>query len=240
MTKNRVLVTGSGGIAGVNFVRALRASERRYYVAGTDHNKYYLEFPDLHSRFLTPRHDSREFVPGVARIAKKEKIDFIHPQPSSEALVLSENRKRVPARLFLPDPETMITGQDKLSTQKLLIRASVEVAKTWPIGKISDIEEPFSENEPPLWVRARHGAGGRLSLACDSAAEAKDWISLWVKRGSPLDEFIVQEFLPGRNIAWDSLWRDGRLVTSYCRERLEYPLKHVSPSGITGTPSVSR
>ena len=27
---------------------------------------------------------------------------------------------------------------------------------------------------------------------------------------------------------------------SFTRERLEYPLKHISPSGITGTPTVSR
>jgi carbamoyl-phosphate synthase large subunit len=93
----------------------------------------------------------------------------------------------------------------------------------------------------PLWVRARHGAGGRLSLLCNDAAEARLWIELWVKRGGgTVDEFIIQEYLPGRNIAWDSLWKHGKLVTSYSRERLEYPFKHISPSGITGTPSVSR
>ena len=92
----------------------------------------------------------------------------------------------------------------------------------------------------PLWVRARHGAGGRLSLLCSSYQEARHWISLWVMRGTPADEFIIQEYLPGRNIAWDSIWKDGQLVTSYARERLEYPFKHISPSGITGTPSVAR
>ena len=65
-------------------------------------------------------------------------------------------------------------------------------------------------------------------------------MELWVRKGSRSSEFIIQEYLPGRNIAWDSLWKDGRLVTSYARERLEYPFKHISPSGITGTPSVAR
>ena len=240
MTKNRVLVTGAGGIAGVNFVRALRASSRDYYIAGADHNVYYLQVPDVHSRTLTPRHDAPEFVPKVAGIVKREKIDFVHPQPSSEALVLSEERRALPARVFLPDAKTMVVGQDKLATQKRLKEGSVRVAKTWVVEDVSDIARPFEESKPPLWVRARHGAGGRLSLACGSAAEARDWVSLWVKRGTPASEFVVQEYLPGRNIAWDSVWRDGKLVTSYCRERLEYPLKHVSPSGITGTPSVSR
>ena len=51
---------------------------------------------------------------------------------------------------------------------------------------------------------------------------------------------MIQQYLPKRNIAWDSFWYDGELIASFTRERLEYPLKHISPSGITGTPSVSR
>jgi len=31
----RILVTGAGGIGGVNFVRALRASKEEFFIAGT-------------------------------------------------------------------------------------------------------------------------------------------------------------------------------------------------------------
>jgi carbamoyl-phosphate synthase large subunit len=142
----------------------------------------------------------------------------------------------------------MEVGQDKLRSQQVLARKNVPVAKTRAVSSIADVREAFEElaldlsSEPgaPLWVRARHGAGGRLSLLCSSYQEARHWMELWVLRGSPIDEFIIQEYLPGRNIAWDSLWSEGELVTSYARERLEYPFKHISPSGITGTPSVAR
>jgi len=46
--------------------------------------------------------------------------------------------------------------------------------------------------------------------------------------------------LPGRDLAFDSLWFKGRLVTSYGRERVEYFLKHISLSGITGTPTIAK
>ena len=39
MSKN-VLVTGSGGIGGVNFVNALKLAKREYSISGTDFNKY--------------------------------------------------------------------------------------------------------------------------------------------------------------------------------------------------------
>jgi len=237
----RVLVTGAGGLAGVNFVRALRASSREYYIVGTDFNKYHILYPDVDARYLTPRHSDRSFLPRVAEIAAKERADFLHPQPSSEAYVISNHRERIPCKVFLPSAPVMRVGQDKLLSEKRLKAEGIPVAKTAPLRGRADIRAAFSKLGKPLWVRARHGAGGRLSLLCADAAEARLWIELWVKRGGArFDEFILQEYLPGRNIAWDSIWKDGRLVTSYSRERLEYPFKHISPSGITGTPSVSR
>ena len=41
----KILVTGSGGIGGVNFVRALRVIDEKFFIVGTDFNQYHLEFP---------------------------------------------------------------------------------------------------------------------------------------------------------------------------------------------------
>jgi len=237
----RVLVTGSGGLAGVNFVRALRASSKDYYIVGTDFNKYHILYPDVDARYLTPRHGDKSFISRVSDIAKKEKADFLHPQPSSEAFVIASKREKVPCKVFLPPASVMLVGQDKLLSERKLKASGIPVAKTFEIKRKADIRVAFEKLGKPLWARARHGAGGRLSLLCGSPAEAGLWIELWVKKGlAAYDEFILQEYLSGRNIAWDSIWKEGRLVTSYSRERLEYPFKHISPSGITGTPSVSR
>ena len=75
----------------------------------------------------------------------------------------------------------------------------------------------------------------------NNSEEAKLWINLWVKKGkAKFNDFMIQEYLPGRNLAWDSIWYEGKMIASFTRERLEYPFKHISPSGITGTPTVSR
>jgi carbamoyl-phosphate synthase large subunit len=240
MAGERVLVTGAGGVAGVNFVRALRESPSHYYIAGTDFDRYYIELADLDSRYHSPRHDSAGFVRRISEVARKEKVVFIHPQPSSEAMVLSSRRRALPARVFLPRASVLAVTHDKLLTQKKLDSNSVLVARTRKISRSSEIGASFEEIGAPVWVRARHGAGGRLSLLCGSVREAEEWIGLWTTRGVPIHEFLLQQYLPGRNIAWDSIWLDGKLITSYCRERLEYPFKHISPSGITGTPSVAR
>ena len=79
-------MTGSGGLAGVNFVRALKASKRNYYVVGADFNMYHLVYPDVDARYRTPRHTDASFIPRIAQLVREERIDFLHPQPSSEAL----------------------------------------------------------------------------------------------------------------------------------------------------------
>ena len=38
----KILVTGSGGIGGVNFVRALKLFSDEFFIVGTDFNKYYI------------------------------------------------------------------------------------------------------------------------------------------------------------------------------------------------------
>ena len=59
----KILVTGSGGIGGVNFVRALRASDAEFSIIGTDFNQYYLQFPDVDTRINSPRHSDSVFIP---------------------------------------------------------------------------------------------------------------------------------------------------------------------------------
>ena len=85
----KILVTGSGGIGGVNFVRALRASEENFSIVGTDFNQYYLQFPDVDMRIGSPRHSDPEFIPLIKKIVSDHSINFIHPQPSSCLLYTS-------------------------------------------------------------------------------------------------------------------------------------------------------
>jgi glutathione synthase/RimK-type ligase-like ATP-grasp enzyme len=46
--------------------------------------------------------------------------------------------------------------------------------------------------------------------------------------------WMVQEYLPGRNLNWTGLFRDGELLGAAAMERLEYFLGKVSMSGVTG------
>ncbi|MGC9104781.1 MAG: ATP-grasp domain-containing protein [Candidatus Methanodesulfokora sp.] len=240
----RILVTGSGGIGGVNFVRALRLAERmgklKYFIVGTDYNQYHILFPDVNLRMRSPRHDDVEFIPFLLDIVRRYDIQFLHPHPSSEAKVVSQNKDKLDelrVKHYLPRPEEI--APDKYTIYEKLRERNVPVPQTLLIS--SDLEGAFERLGSPLWIRARAGAGGRLSLKVNNPREARAWIELNVMQGrAKPGDFIAQEYLPGRDLAFDSLWYNGKLVTSYARERLEYPFAHISLSGVTGTPTVAR
>ena len=143
-------------------------------------------------------------------------------------------------KTFLPN--SSVLSHDKLTTQKILSENNLPVARTKTLSSIDELQSCFEKlGGDPLWIRSKKGAGGNLSLLCKNPKEAKYWIDLWVIRNNAtLDDFMIQEYLPGQNIAWDSFWYEGNLIASYSRERIEYPFKHISPSGITGTPTVSK
>jgi hypothetical protein len=90
-------------------------------------------------------------------------------------------------------------------------------------------------------VRAVRGAGARASLPVSSPDQATAWVRYWMEtHGLRISDFMVSEFLPGREFAFQSVWRDGVLVTSAARERLEYVFGHLMPSGQSSSPSVAR
>ena len=136
----KILVTGSGGIGGVNFVRALRVIDEKFFIVGTDFNQYHLEFPDVDIRVRTPRHSDHQFIPLIKKIVAEHSIDFIHPKPSSESLVISEDTE-LKQKTFLPN--SSIISYDKLTTQKTLFENNIPVAKTKTLSSIDELQSCF-------------------------------------------------------------------------------------------------
>jgi carbamoyl-phosphate synthase large subunit len=240
----RVLVTGAGGSAGSNFVHSLRLAEEPFFVVGTDTRKYHLELADVDARYLVPRADDSAYLDELRAVVEQEQVELVHPQPDPEVLTLSQHRHELGARTYLPAPETVTLCQDKAASVAAIAAAGLAV----PRALAADSEESLRDATAAIlreheraWVRARRGAGGRASLPVRSAEQAVDWGRYWVEaRGLAFADFMVSEFLPGREFAFQSLWRDGELVVSQARERVDYLFGHVAPSGQTSTPSVAR
>jgi carbamoyl-phosphate synthase large subunit len=235
----RVLVTGAGGPAGVNFVMSLKIAPDKMYIVGTEANEFYLHLAPVDACYTVPKATESNYIDRLNEIIRKEGIEFVHAQPDLEVFVISENREKLDALTFLPSKDSVRKCQDKLTSTKIWQKKGIPIAHFKEIRNESDVDKAFDELGSPIWIRARYGAGGRGSTPAYNKETALAWINYWKSRKMDW-EFIAQEYLPGKNLGFHSLWKDGELITSMARERIEYIYPNLAPSGITGTPSVQK
>jgi carbamoylphosphate synthase large subunit len=240
----RLLVTGAGGSAASNFIKSLRMVTEKFYIVGIDTNHYHLELSNAEKTYIVPPANSIEYLSSINRIIVREKIDLIHPQPEEEVSFLAKNKGKVKCRVFLPKRETIKICQNKISTYKTLKQSEVPVGFSYFLRNKRDLEKALNQllkHNRKVWVRAIKGAGSKASLPVNNLEHAKNWISYWEEmRKLGYGNFMVSEFLPGKEFAFQSIWKNGNIITSQARERIEYVFGNLTPSGQSSSPAVAK
>ena len=130
--------------------------------------------------------------------------------------------------------------QDKSKSAKIWLSQGIPCPKTIIITSPNDLQNAAEQIGYPFWMRATQGAGGRGSTLVNNLETGKAWLRYWESREEISMNFIAQQYLPGLNLAWQSIWKDGELVVSQARERIEYIYPYLAVSGVTGTPVVAK
>ena len=234
----KIIIDGAGGPAGLNFINSLLEAPEKMELIGTDVNKFHLAWLPLEKKVLFPKCDEGEYISKLNKLIEKTNANFIHAQPDGQVLLLSENREKIKAKTFLPSKETIRICQDKKKSSKIWQKCGLLKNDSMEISNEKDIDDAESFFGYPYWVRASMGNSSRGSTLVRDKKTAWHWISYW--RSRKIDwKFIAQEYFGGKNIAFQSLWKDGEMVMSQARERLEYLYPSLAPSGITNTPVVA-
>lgn len=243
-----VLVTGAGGPLGVNVTRSLRRDGGRLLrLVGTDANRWHLPLSLCHVTYRVPLARERDaYAEALREVAAREGARAIIPTHPVEvravAELVSEGRLGE-LGTALPRPGVLAVADDKAATQERLERAGVPVPRTRLIGSAADIDVAFSEYAAAgggtVWIRGSGAPGlgiGGAALPCREREVARSW----VEHHRGWGRMAASEYLPGANLSWIGAFAGGRLVAAGARERLEYVLPHVAPSGVTGAPAVGR
>lgn len=241
MTTN-ILVLGAGGPAGFNFIDSLKLSHNDYHIVGADTNPYHLQQSNADEKVLLQKTKSSPYISNINEIIEEFEIDFLHAQPDEEitSLTMTQSvRDLIKTKTLFPGNNTIAVCQDKMLTRGELYAQRVRVPKCERIFNLSDLRD-FIEEYGKSWLRVRWGAGSKAALPVTNVLQAQGWMDYWIERGYEQDDFIISEFLPGREFAWQSVWYEGELVTSQARERLEYLYGNWMPSGQSSSPSVAR
>jgi predicted ATP-grasp superfamily ATP-dependent carboligase len=239
-----VLILGAGGSAAANIVDSLRRSDHPYRLVGADASPVRLHLSACDERIVLPEARDPSYPDELAAATRTWRCDIVHPQADADVLAVGRIRDVLPAATYLPSQPALELAADKMAFVDRLRAASVPVPEAAPCGSIQDVApltEKLLASHERVWARARRGAGARASLPVRSGSEAEAWVRWWVdERGLASSDFMLSEFLPGREFAFQSVWQDGELVAGQARERIEYLYGHLTPSGQTSTPAVAR
>jgi biotin carboxylase len=212
----RVLVLGAGGPAGVNTCRALNAA---------GHEVFARDANPAHLVWCKPYADTTWEV-----------ADLVIPQPDSLVLELAQRGSEPPS--FLPSLATVLVCQDKFQAGIVWRRAGLRTDPSVLVDSIPCLDAA-QELGYPHWLRARHGAGAKGAILARSWKEERHWFGFWRERDPSID-LVAEAFLPGRDLSWASVWHKGEVKAAFARERLEYLYPHLTPEGLTGTPTRAR
>jgi glutathione synthase/RimK-type ligase-like ATP-grasp enzyme len=234
--RRRVLITRAGSGASNNLIRSIRAGSPSSLIVGCHDDPFVLKQSSANPNYLMPSHTYPDFLEALRHVIQKERIDLLIPTTDSEVKILAEHRKRIPCRLFLPRSTTIELCQDKYALGEFLRSRGVPAPATFLVTDRTSIDDLFSRLAPQsqLWCRIRSGSGSMGAIPVKSAEQVRAWITYWEEmRGIPASSFTVSEYLPGRDFACQSLWKNGKLILIKTTERLSYFGGGSGPSGVS-------
>lgn len=238
-----VLLPGAGTGPGNNLIRSLRAGYPGLIVIGVHVDRFTLRNSTADRNYLLPQPMNPRFVDALRSIVERERVDLLIPNTDGDVSLASDLRDALPCRTFLPSKSDIERCQDKYELSGLLRAHDVPVAATRPVLDLASLDETFAEFGPPqrLWCRIRSGFASRGAAPVETPEDARAWIGYWERmRGVPASRFTLSEYLPGRDFACQSLWKDGRLVLIKTVERLAYLGAEMRASGTSSIASLAK
>ncbi|MFZ2631295.1 MAG: hypothetical protein WA081_01090 [Desulfosalsimonadaceae bacterium] len=232
----RILATACGGPSTLSFTRSLRDADptgEKYYIIGTDCDKYNIHRAEVDRAFLCPRATDPSYIPFIKYLIKKENITFLHSQPEIEAFTIGRHRDEISAagcKLFMPSQNTIELLRDKGKSVKVWKQAGIKVPETIDIFDEGDLKEAFSKFGGNIWIRETVGAAGKGALSRPTYETAQAHINarnIWGKT-------MAAEHLESDTVTWQSVWSNGRLVVAQGRKRLYWAFGNRAQSGVTG------
>lgn len=231
MSRPRILVTSAASSPGIDIARSLRR-DPGLEVVGADAAPHGRAMAGriCHRTISLPvaAENPEAYADALDEAAADADFLFLSLDAEVEALVGID---RVPA---CPTPVPFRCARvilDKERTAAALPDALVPA--TARVEGAEGLADALERVPPPVWLRPATGTSGQGSLRVDGVEEGRAWMEFWRRRGLEA-AWMVQEFLPGRNVNWTGLYRDGELLAAASMERTAYFLAKVSVSGITG------
>jgi len=236
--KIRILVTGACGVTSRSVVRSLLVSmvfKDKCEFIGTDIcTLWYGVYEKLYEKvYHVPMYNDPNYRDSINSIILNEKIDLAIIIPEPEVLYWSENPFDVKFMRIPPKFARTVLSKKNLYEE---LRKTDLTPKYQIIKKDLNLKNTEElKLEFPCWIRdySEGTTSGKGSFKPHNIEELNAWLTI----NPDIDNFMLSEYLPGRNLACFLLYNNGVLLKYGVAERIDYIMSKVSVSGITGNTS---
>ena len=221
----RILLPGAGTGTANNLIRSLWADYSGAVVIGAHDDRFTLRNSKANRNYLVPAARGPRFADAMRAIIERERIDLLVPITDADVSVVSELRDALPCRTFLPSKCVIECCQDLAELSTFLRDQEVPVPAAVAVRDLASLDETFDRlGGGRLWCRARTPGRAHAMAPVDTPEDARAWIGYQERlHGVPASDFALSHYLPGRDFACQSLWKDGRLVLVKTVERVSRP-----------------
>lgn len=192
--KIHILVTGvGGGGVGQQIIKALRLSNMKYIIVGTDITPVSIGLSEVNHPYIVPKASDKNYLNVLISIIKKHKIKIIFPGSEPELEKISKNRKLFyDLGIFLPiNPDRVIEiCMNKLHTIKFLSDNGYYYPKTVLISSIKEIK---TVNYFPAIVKPNTGGSGSKNVFIVQNSDELKHLSKYLLTFNT--SFIIQEYI---------------------------------------------
>ncbi len=238
-----ILVTGAGGGGSSNLIEGIRRGRFDVRIIGTNCDPFACYKSTAERTYLLPVATEPDYQGKLTKVLEREHVDLLVPNSDREVRAVSKFRDELPCRTFLPSHETVLLCQDKYDFYLRAAELGLAMAETYPVASLASVDEIFEKfaGQEKLWIRMRKGAGSMGATSIATKEHAIWWLKYWEEmRDVPPSMFIISEYLPGRDFAFRSVWKNGKLLIGKLCERLTYVGGANRVSGVSSSPSVGR
>ena len=212
MQKIKILITGASGDLGRVMVLYL-STFKKFEIYAADSQIDLLAAAPSSKRYLLPKADTLEYIQELNQLLEKNHIDILWLGSDLEIRRVTQDKDNISAKFWYPPHKAIVTMQNKFLCNQLWQSKNVAVPNSIVI------KEP-SQLKPDVWLRPvdHIGGGGKLAVHAITKIQAKQWLDQHHGWG----KFTMSEFLPGVMFGFDSLWKNGKLLSFSIKERVRY------------------
>ena len=203
-----ILITAVGGDIGYDVIKALKASNREFFIIGCDIRKYNISYDLVDEFLICPSYkDVHQWKAFMLDIIAEKRVEYFWPITEPEIQIVNQNASAFKSSCVIINQTNVLEiAMDKGSTARFLHDNGVPTPQTW-------FSLPYENVTFPMIVKERFSCGSHSVVIVNNYDEMK---LAFCNMNSP----IVQEYIGDRSEEYTlTVFSDGSIINSIAFKR---------------------